>query len=243
MRLTNTLFGTEPIVAHCPGPLSRAWRLFAEAVFEAPVTARPCRESATILTWNHGGRPDKPNGILEHCLERRGCPPLVLGGELKTWRNIFKLQVTADALERIETDYIIGLDSADVLVVAHPDEIAARFRTQFDCDLLFNATGSKCWPELPEFIAFESSRPEARHAAGRHWLNSGAFIGRTDFCRRFFRELAHTARSRDFIGDQHAIKDAWPRWYPAIQLDYECRIFQWFNEDHAVLKFDPPLTH
>ncbi len=241
MRLKNLLFGTEPIVAHCPGPLSLEWRLFAELVFEQTVTPRPSRESATLLTWNHGSRPEKPNGILEHCLERHGCRPLVLGSELKTWRNIFKLQVTADALEHITTDYVIGLDSADVLVTAHPDEIAARFRSHFHCDLLFNATGSECWPRRPEFIAWESSRPEARQAAGRHWLNSGVFIGRTGFCRHFFRELADAARQRNFIGDQEAIKEAWPSWYPAIQLDYECRIFQWFNESSDVLAFDPPL--
>lgn len=235
LRLKNTLFGTEPIAAHCPGPLHDGWRYFSDAVFSAPATPHRHRESATVLTWNNGLRPDKPNGALEQCVARHGCEALVLGAGVHPWSNVAKLKLTAEALQQIDTDFVVGLDSGDVLLVDHPDEIVSRFRQHFACDLLFNATGSRCWPELPAFVMFESTRPEADIAAGRHWLNAGAFVGRTAFCREYFGALARLAEERGFPDDQYAVKATWPEWYPRVQLDYRCRIFQWFNESRSVL--------
>jgi hypothetical protein len=238
LRLKNVLFGTEPIVAHCPGPLHDGWRYFADAVCSAPVAPHPHRESATVLTWNNGLRPDKPNGILEQCVARHGCRVLVLGSGVHPWSNVVKLRLTAEALQQIHTDFVIGLDSGDVLLVDHPDEIVSRFRQHFRCDLLFNATGARCWPELPAFVMSESTRPEADAAAGRHWLNAGAFVGRTAFCHEYFAALARLAEERGFPDDQYAVKATWPDWYPRVQLDYRCRIFQWFNESRSVLHIE-----
>jgi hypothetical protein len=238
VRLKNTLFGTEPIVAHCPGPLHDGWRYFADAVMTSPMTPHPHRESATVLTWNNGLRPDKPNGILEQCVARHGCEARVLGMGITPWSNALKLRLTADALQSISTEFVVGLDSADVLLTAHPDEIVSRFRQHFTCDLLFNATGSRCWPELPPFVMFESTRPEADVSTGRCWLNTGAFVGRTDFCRDYFWTLARQAEERGIPDDQHAVKETWPDWYPRVQIDYRCRIFQWFNEGRSVLHIE-----
>ncbi|QDU37477.1 hypothetical protein Mal4_17910 [Maioricimonas rarisocia] len=240
VRLRNALFGTEPIVAHCPGPLHEGWHYFADAVRSTPVVPRLPRESATILTWNNGSRPDKPNGLLEQCVGRWGSDVHVLGADVKPWTNLSKLQLTADALQQIGTEYVVGLDSGDVLLVDHPDELVCRFRTHFTCDLLFNSTGARCWPEMPAFVMFESTRPAADTASGRHWLNAGAFVGRTDFCREYFATLAREAAERDWRDDQFAIKETWPRWYPRVQIDYRCHIFQWFNESRPILQIERP---
>lgn len=242
LRLINTLFNTRPVVTHCPGPPLEGWRYFAEAVFADPVVPRPARESWTLITWNHGARPEKPNGILEHCVARYGAPVLVLGRGIEPWHNIRKLQLTADALRDVRTEFVIGLDSADVLLVDHPDEIVSRFRQEFACELLYNATGSACWPELPQYVMYESSRPEAAGLHGRHWLNSGAFVGRTEFCRNYFAAQARTAERGGFIGDQQVVKETWPEWYPRVQIDGQSRIFQWFREERRFLHIERPRT-
>ncbi|NQV27646.1 MAG: class I SAM-dependent methyltransferase [Rhodopirellula sp.] len=239
IRLTNRLFDTHPVATHCPGPLHNGWHFFAEAVLGCPVEARPPQESFTLLTWNTGDRPEKPNGLIEKCAARHGCSIQVLG-EGCTWSGQLKLASTADALRHITTEYVIGLDSGDVLLVDHPDRIVERFRTHFSCDLLFNATGSECWPAAPEFIMFESSLPDAAWSHGRCWLNAGAWVGRTEFCRQYFAALATQQPHPHFDDDQSAVKLSWPDWYPRIQIDYRSQIFQWFNEDRAILQIERP---
>lgn len=239
IRLTNQLSGTHPIVTHCPGPLHDGWHFFTEAVLGCPVEPHPPQESFTLLTWNTGDRPEKPNGLMERCAVRHECPTVVLG-EGRPWSGQLKLQSTAEALEQITTEFVIGLDSGDVLLVDHPDRIVERFRTHFTCDLLFNATGSECWPASPDFIMFESSRPGASRSQGRCWLNAGAWIGRTDFCRKYFAQLAAGPNHPLFDDDQSAVKHSWPRWYPRIQIDYQSEIFQWFNEERDLLRIERP---
>ncbi len=236
IRLRNTLFGTSPLVVHCPGPLHEAWDFFTEAVRAVATPHRAYRESATFVTWNNGLRPDKPNGLIEECFARYGCEIQVLGRGVQPWRNVNKLRMTADALANATSEYCVGLDSGDVLIVEHPDEIVRRFRMHFTCDLLFNATGAACWPELPQYVMFERSLPGAATSHGRCWLNAGAFVGRTDFCRRYFAELADFAERNDAPEDQSAVKATWPQWYPSVQIDDRCQIFQWFNESREIFQ-------
>lgn len=242
IKLKNLLFDSEPIVAHCPGPLHENWESFAEEVFAAAPASRPSQESAIFLTWHGPDRAEKPNGLLERCAARHGCEFVVLRHESSDWTNARKLAMTAEALEKTGAEFVVGLDSCDVLLVDHPDEIVRRFRTHFACDLLFNATGSACWPELPKFVMFESSLPDAKHSHGRCWLNSGAFVGRTSFCREYFRALAEFASENGYENDQTVVKATWPHYYPRVQIDYRCEILQWFNEDPRYLRTQTPRS-
>lgn len=242
IRLTNRLFGSHPIAAHCPGPLSDSFRVFCDVVLSQPRRQCPCPE-ATVLTWNSGERPAKPCGLLEKSLDRLGVPTLVLGRGTTAWTNRLKFALTADALERIETPFVIGADSCDVVFFDDPHLAVERFRRHFTCDLLFNATGSRCWPDLPEFVAFESSLPMAAVSQQRHWLNSGLFIGRTEFLRGYFRRLAQEPPVAGFErSDQAVIKRTWPEFYPRVQIDYLSLIFQWFNESSANLAIERTLA-
>lgn len=242
IQLWNSLFESSPTVVHCPGPLHEGWSFFTEAVMSAPALPRTERESATYFTWNNGLRPDKPNGLIEECFARYQCDIQVLGRGVFPWRNVLKLKMIADALRTTTTEFVVGLDSGDVLTVDHPDEIVRRFRQHFTCDLLFNATGSACWPELPRFVLFEKSLPSAVSSAGRCWLNAGAFVGRTKFCQEYFSRLADYAAMTDAPDDQFVIKATWPDWYPRVQIDERCQIFQWFNESRSILQICRPAA-
>lgn len=242
IRLTNRLFGTHPIVAHSPGPRGPDWARLENAVLSAP--ARKCRcDDLSILTWNNGSRPDKPNGVFERSVARLGLTAQVLGEGVSPWRNIFKLRLTAEALQKIDTPYVLGADSGDVVLCDDPALLVERFRQHYTCDLLLNATGSRCWPELPDFVRFEKSLPRAKVAQGRHWLNSGVWIGKTEFCREFFARLADEPPIAGYeYSDQAIFKQTWPAWYPRVQLDYLSHLFQWYNEPQAVLLIERPLA-
>lgn len=238
--ITNLLFGTSPIAAHCPGPLHESWHRMVATVMAQPRRQCDCSD-VTIITWNNAddARPDKPGGVLERSLERLGVRTLVLGQGLTNWRNRQKIGLTADALKTIRTPYVIGADSCDVIFWDNPRLAVERFKEHFACDLVFNATGSRCWPELPEFVQFESSRPMAKVAQNRHWLNAGLFVGRTEFCREYFQTLAAEPAEKCYEASEQAImKRTWPRFYPRVQLDYFSQMFQWFNEDRRVMRLE-----
>lgn len=241
--MTNKMFGTRPIAVHCPSPLHDDWRRFVGTVMDQG--QRRCQApDVTVFTWNGTDRPTKPCGVLERSLERLGIPTLVLGqGPGAPWKNIDKFRLTFEALQRVKTPYVIGADSCDVIFFDNPQLAVDRFRTEFHCELVFNATGSRCWPELPEFVRFESALPMAKVAQQRHWLNSGLFIGKTEFCREYFRQLAQEPPIAGYeFSDQAVIKQTWPRWFPQVQLDYFSSIFQWFNEDRQVMVAERPIA-
>jgi len=248
IRLFNSLFQSRPIAAHCPGPLSDRWRRFSAAVLSQPSQdVSAASADVTVLTWNGGEhRSDKPCGVLERSLARLGIRPLVLGtgrSERGRWENRDKLALTAEALQQVRTPFVIGADSCDVVFLDDPQILVDRFRRHFPCDLVFNATGSTCWPPLPRFVQFQSSLPMAAVAQGRHWINSGLFLGRTEFCRDYFRRLAAHPPVQSYPeSDQAIVMETWPEWYPRVQADSLSLLFQWFNESPAVLRIERPET-
>lgn len=201
----------------------------------------------TFVTWNSGertARPDKPCGVFEQSLRRMGIEPIVSGKGKTHWKNLDKFALTAAALEQVKTPFVIGADSCDVVFFDDPQIAVDRFRRHFTCDLLFNATGSTCWPQLPEFVQFQSSLPMAAVAQGRHWINSGLFIGRTEFCREYFKQLAKLPPIMPFSeSDQAIVMQTWPDWYPRVQADYLSLLFQWFNEDRSVMRIERPISN
>ena len=243
MRIVNRLFGTEPVAVHCPGPPHDGWHRFSGTVLASARKTATSGSDLTIITWNSGPRPKKPCGVLEKSLERLGLSAMVLGQDTPNWQNIFKFRLTAEALKSVTTPYVLGADSSDAVLIDDPAILVDQFRRHFTCDLVFSATGSRCWPELPEFVRFESSLPMAAVAQNRHWLNSGLWIGKTEFCRHYFECLAKEPPVDGYgWSDQAVIKRVWPAWYPRVQLDYLAQLFQWFNEDLAVMRIERPLV-
>ena len=139
IRITNQLFGTHPVAAHCPGPLHQSWHWFVESVMGQQRRQCDCRD-VTVFTWHSGPRPEKPCGVLERSLERLGVPTLVLGQDVPRWKNIRKLEITAEALKRVKTPYVIGADSCDIIFIDDPNLVVRHFQEHHTCDLVFNAT-------------------------------------------------------------------------------------------------------
>ncbi len=209
--------------------------------------ARECQApDVTVITWNNGQRSqpfDKPCGALEASLGRMGVDVVVLAQSAQQWCNRDKLRLTAEALESVRTPFVIGADSSDCVFLDSPQVAVDRFRGHFNCELLFNGTGSRCWPELPQFVQYQQSLPLAALARGRHWINSGLFIGKTEFCREYFRALAEVEPVHGFPGsDQAIVMATLPQWYPHVQIDYFSQIFQWFNEELQVMRLERPLV-
>jgi len=245
VRISNLMCGTQPIAAHCPGPLHERWHHFADAVMSQP--PRQCQApDVTLLTWNSGARPKRPNkpcGVFERSAELLGIDVLVLGRGKQNWTNRDKFALAAEGLADVKTPYVLGADSADVVLLDNPQIAVERFRQHFTCPLLFNATGSRCWPELPELVRFQESLPMAALMQGRHWINAGLLIGETEFTREYYARLAEAPPVPGYeYSEQAVVMQTWKDWYPRVQADYLSQIFQWFNEELDVMRLARPLA-
>jgi hypothetical protein len=228
MLIRNLITGSTPGVLHRngnPPEWHTQWqRVVAEFFAETHEPCEPCPE-LTILTWNN--RPTK--SLLERCLDRRGVPYQVLGKHVSEFRPHVKLYLNADALDRVQSEYVMALDADDLLVVSSPRDILATFK-RFECDILFSSERNS-YPKVPFLVEFEKSIAESDY---RH-LNSGAWIGKTQTCRQFFRDCcrednsdilaAHPAKHvlRD---DQGLTRKTFRKYHPGARLDYQCQIFQ-----------------
>jgi len=226
--VVNLVFDTRPLVVHAPGLTGKnpLWRAIRAEFFLSEPRHYGAADGLTILTWNNRSEP----AVLQQCLDHLGIPYLVLGQGVRNWVNLLKNRLTCEALADVTTPYVMGLDSSDVLVLGHPQAILDRFRDEFSCKLLLGAE-THCFPEIAEVRRFEDSLPGA--TSPWHYLNSGMWIGETDFCREFFRVAAETepwpGDERFRQSDQGVLKKVFRRFYPKALLDTQCRLFQNIN--------------
>ena len=160
-----------------------------------------------------------------------------MGSEIKEWNNYLKFDFNIEIAKNCTTEYIMGCDSHDVLLLGHPVEIVDKFKS-FDCDLLFNSEvffyPDYNEPVLQNWKEFEISVAQTKHC----FLNSGSWIGKRDFCEEFFSQCQkvrvhdlfdcepYRALRKSYIGcDQSSVHHVWPRFHPKVQLDYRCEIF------------------
>lgn len=107
--------------------------------------------------------------LAQRSLDHLGVHDYVrLGADIVEWNNIERLTLLADHLEFQSTcEYVLHVDANDVLIVASPDRVLARFLDEFDCDILFNSEkiswpGSHAYPGVPAPPALVDLAPELR---------------------------------------------------------------------------------
>jgi len=223
MNLTNTRFGTHPLLVHAHGPHRNKplWKPIKDAFYaEAPSNIGPI-PGLTVVTCNNG---HPLNGVLETSLRHLGIPCTIAGADRKEWLNSRdKPEALREALEKIETPYVLAADSRDCMVVADLTPAIERFE-RLQCDLVFGADLIN-WPPLAEFQNFEEGLPGAEGSPFK-FLNGGCWIGRTEFCRTFFDRLIATAPVPQAPeSEQGIIKQLLPEFVPRIRLDCMTELF------------------
>ena len=255
MHVINRLFDTEPVIFHAVGPLnlSPLWSLIEDAAFAADPPGRSgARDDYTFFTWNSGARRShdkaKRLGTAERCLRRLEVPHEVLGHGMNPWTNILKISTLQDGLRRVTTPYVIACDSADVLILDEPGRCVDLFE-QLDADVVYIGDSSFWPPEFEDLRLQEERIPGARQTRFPY-LNAGALIGRTAFCRDLFDEAAEQAKRQIGIprapgtsgagtsdDDQSIMKRIYLAHHPRVQLDFRCQLFQPLTyQDRDVLR-------
>lgn len=223
----NRVFNTYPIFAHAPGRIQYIplWSdmLAHDNRFQFRCQPLDCLEIVTFNNGSKGGYNNKPLGLFEKSLSKRGLAASVLGENVIPWKNCLKLPLLVNHLKLLDKPYVLIADSSDVILCKKIDDIIERFE-RFECDALFN--GEKIsWPVLPYHLSkFEPSlHPDC-------YLNAGLWLARTEFAL----ELATAARDA-WVPDNLAhseqvhFKYVYPQFYPRMQVDSRCEIFQGMN--------------
>jgi hypothetical protein len=222
--LRNLLFETHPLVVHAHGAMERkpAWPGIKTALFASPADPVGPVDGLTLLTCNNG---HDAMGLFERSAGRLAIPCMVRGQGIDPWVNSRdKPRVIRDALHEITTEYVLYADSRDAVLLRDPREAIARLDAS-GCDLLWGGDRIN-WPAIVEFREFEGSLPGAKDTEFRY-LNGGAWIGRTAFCRAFFDEAIETPPVPEAPdSEQGILKALFKRHYPRTRIDYRCEVFQ-----------------
>ncbi len=176
--------------------------------------------------------------ILEQNLEYLGIECVVLRDDRLPWRNTFKFELLNDYFKsgKCKTKYFMFLDAIDVIFINDPNRVVNIFES-FSCDALFMSTkgldGYSCMPEVYEQIT------KINNSNGRY-LNSGVYIGKTDFIKEVIESAMIYAQPpgvtmddyrkycesnpKDYphgAQDQDIFRFLEPKYYPRLKVDYE----------------------
>ena len=232
MRISSCKFATCPCVIHAPNQTWDVWKKIHKMFFNYSHKNLATSDDLTIITWNNLNK-----GCFEKSMDLQGVSYQVLGSDIKEWNNYLKFDFNVEIADNCKTEFLMGCDSHDVIMLGSPKEIVSKFKT-FNCDLLFNSE-KFFYPNYDEKILQRWKRFEVSVAQTELcFLNSGAWIGKTDFCKKFFSECQkirvhdlfdcepYPALRKSYIGcDQSSVHHVWPQFYPRVQLDYKCEIF------------------
>jgi hypothetical protein len=191
IEVVNTLFGTSPVIIHAHGSHDHKpnWLPIKNAFFDLPARKTGRSSNVTVVTCNNG---HKAMGLLERSLDHIGAPYMVFGQGIDPWVNaIQKPLVLFEALSQITTPYVIYADSRDAIMTDDPAIAVEQFIRHFKCKMLFGADRIN-WPPIKAFRAYEDDLAQPYNTEFRY-LNGGAWIGETAFCKTFFEAAMNTS--------------------------------------------------
>jgi hypothetical protein len=228
MIFRNIEYNTTPILIHNNGPYRR--RFFynmRSSIISSERRYKANNRDITIFTWNN--KPKK--GCFEQSLNALGLDYFVLGKKVVEWRNICKIILSHEFLKRVDTPYVLAADSTDVLLLGCPSRIIERLESLPGCSMLFNAERNhypyRCHTKSFEKDIFKRATKKGlgRESKPFRYLNSGAWVGKTEFCRAIHEEALEVRRPLCH-DDQGVYKILYKRHYPSIQIDHDCEVFQ-----------------
>lgn len=244
-----------PIIhANGPSKFTDIWKDAVEMFFSEDKTQGVLPKDLTVLTWSI---PDErtliENNMAHYNLEDR----LVVLPMKRPFDFLDKIRMTNKYLPSIKTKYVMGLDATDVLICGFDNckEVLQTYRGK-EVKAIFGAEIPE-WPNLQTGQGLSKAKGKAPfEMAGliedlkgarridevysflgsrfTH-LNSGVWIGETEFMKKFYNEcnalLPEGYTDEDmFGGDQGFIQVTASKNYPDVILDYKSEMFLCLSE-------------
>ena len=175
-----------------------------------------------------------------NCMEWLEYNHTVLGKDIVNFQHINKLECLCEFVKNhVETEYTLYIDDPDIFVIDRLDDIIAKFES-FNCDFLFQSDGWMYPKGFPKDL-YEYFIKIAPMETPHKFLNSGAFIFKTDYYKNIIPKLLEKKSYNRNIC-QSVYINLFRHEYPKMKLDYYSEIFQstaynqWFEDRYG--KFD-----
>lgn len=208
----NIAYQTTPYLIHSPFN-TVIWKKICSRKLQ--LCERP--DNLSIVTYNS----DIVVRGFQRELKNHNIKVHVLGRGITNWYHSLKIKLLLKEIDQIKTPYILSADCFDVTINRNLISIVDDFKSQFQTvKLLFNAT-TRNYPWLPEFI----NQP-VRCNTMFCYLNSGVWIGETDYVRYFFEKTLTMMDTYWGFDDQVMAKRLYQTEYPHTQIDEYCKLFQ-----------------
>ena len=231
INLRNTLFDSYPFIFHMNGsylknPQGRRLRtsLFNLMDSNKYEGEGGIRDTTYFICSSYGER----EVSLEKTLKFFKVPYVMKGRGTQNWRNTMKAGLLADYLPEINTKYTMGIDSHDVCLLKEANGIIDVFESDFDCDMLFNGE-LVSYPTNNELASFEEGCYQKESPFC--YLNSGVWIAKTKFLKEVIKDILTFKSSRP-RSDQEIYRKLHQKYYPQIQVDSKCKLFQTTCNSH-----------
>jgi len=249
VHIDNLIFGSSPLIVHAPGLTRNSKKMFIHRALnqywmpivinlekkEPDGCRKETKDNITIITWNNTGI----KGCCELSLDKLGLDYLVLGKNIRNWRNINKITSALEVIDSIKTPYIMALDCFDVIVLRDPYEAVEKFKAM-DCDMLFN--GEKFF--YPDYglmatgyysITDKWKNFEANiEKSAWKYLNSGALLAKTEFYKEFLMNCLQRYNTLNEERESFPLpKDPFYKKYPVYKIsDSDQLIAHWMHYDY-----------
>ena len=232
IMIENLVTHTDPQIVHSPGfevAKPQIWKKLLSIDGKIHEKVVDPESNLDLITWSN-----QEDSILEMSLKKRHIQYHKLGNNLNPWNNMKKFDLVVNFAKGSKSEFIMGLDSVDVLFLGSPQECLKRFKT-FECGLLFNGE-KKFYPQWDSDY-FRVTRNFQEGLSGKIFkhLNSGAWIGERKFVIHFF-EYCSTLKLWGRLDlnkcpllkncDQSAVHGGFMKYHPSVKIDYECKVFQ-----------------
>lgn len=221
MTVENLVHGTSPVIIHRNGGGGGP---YGRSIFETLKKGLPEKKPSyageprigdlTIATWAPAG--EHSRNWAQRSLWRVGLDCEVLS---PCRRVEEKIQLTLGMT--VSTKYVMFLDLFDVVVLGDP-RLSIEEMNKRGCKALFAS-------ELGHFPNISTkSFEQSKAVVPFQFLNSGCIVAEWDYLRTILdreRELTRTELALGG-GDQRVYKVLYQKYFPDIQIEDQCRVFQ-----------------
>ena len=252
-----------PLILHGNGPAKNnpIWKQVVDSCTNQKGwnERKPIIEVINVLTWSVPGE----TTMLEECFSNMNIKgELIVIPITKPFNWLDKITKTNEYLKKVRTKYVVGLDSTDIIISTDNGgqrtlwyDLKETFK-ELNCKLVYNAEKYN-WPSsdgvgtsieedgmnsyliksLIETEKFEEKMYKDYFGSKFFRLNSGAFMGYTDYTKDFYQTLCdeHIKRIYEkgidenfFGGDQGFIRIMQKRCFPDLTIDWRNKLFMTF---------------
>ena len=145
---------------------------------------------------------EKDKAILAQQLEKSGINYINAASKVTEFVKAFKPRYYAEALENVNTEYVLIMDSYDTIINSI-DDISSCLE-EYGKDMLYAAWKT----HFPTYFDIDFSVPQDNN---KKYINSGVFFGKTSAVKEFYDALSNYIES-EYENSNHWLKDFEQYW-------------------------------